>query len=81
VKSGRGSFETQKGIWPVKKLGEMVKVGTGWSGWSGALSDGWCVCLLVFPCTIKSRSSLLAPAHTGGPRERAVKWLWWWLVL
>jgi len=33
--------------------------------------------LLVFPCTIKSRSSLLAPAHLGGPRKRAVKWLWW----
>ena len=40
---------------------------------------GWSVCLplLIFPCTIKSRSSLLAPAHPGGPRKRAVKWLWW----
>jgi len=28
--------------------------------------------LLIFPCTIMSRSSLLAPAHPGGP----VKWLW-----
>jgi len=30
---------------------------------------GWSVCLplLIFPCTIKSRSSLLAPAHPGGP--------------
>ena len=39
---------------------------------------GWSVCLplLIFPCTIKSRSSLLAPAHPGGPRKRAVKWLW-----
>ena len=37
----------------------------------------WSVCLplLVFPCTIKSRSSLLAPAHPGGPGKRAVKWL------
>jgi len=26
-----------------------------------------CLPLLVFPCTIKSRSSLLAPAHPGGP--------------
>jgi len=41
----------------------------------------WSVCLplLIFPCTIKSRSSLLAPAHSGGPRKRAVKRLWrWW---
>ena len=35
----------------------------------------WLVCLplLILPCTIKSRSSLLAPAHPGGPREKAVK--------
>jgi len=35
----------------------------------------WSVCLplLIFPCTIKSRSCLLAPAHPGGPRKRAVK--------
>jgi len=40
---------------------------------------GWLVCrpLLIFPCTIKSRSSLLAPAHLGGPGKRAVKRLWW----
>jgi len=39
-----------------------------------------CLPLLIFPCTIKSRSSLLAPAHLGGPGKRAVKWLWlWWL--
>ena len=25
------------------------------------------------PCTIKSRSSLLAPAHAGGPGKRAIK--------
>jgi len=37
------------------------------------------VSLLIFPCTIESRSSLLAPAHLGGPGKRAVKWLWWWL--
>jgi len=38
---------------------------------------GWSVCLplLIFPCTIKSGSSLLTPAYLGGPRERAVKWL------
>ena len=36
---------------------------------------GWSVCLplLIFPCTIKSRSSLLAPAHPGCPGKRAVK--------
>jgi len=36
---------------------------------------GWSVCLplLIFPCTIKSRSSLLAPAHPVGPGKRAVK--------
>jgi len=45
--------------------------------------SGWSVCLplLIFPCTIKSRSSLLAPAHPGGPGKRAVKRLWWWLEL
>jgi len=38
---------------------------------------GWSVFqrVLIFPCTIKSRSSLLAPAHPGGPGKRAVKWL------
>jgi len=41
----------------------------------------WSMCLplLIFPSTIKSRSSLLAPAHPGGPGKRAVKRLWWWL--
>ena len=40
----------------------------------------WLVCLplLTFPCTIKSRSSLLALAHPGGPGKRAVKRLWRW---
>jgi len=40
---------------------------------------GWSVCLplLIFPCTMKSRSSLLALAHLGGPRKRAIKRLWW----
>jgi len=39
---------------------------------------GWSVCLplLIFPCTMKSRSSLLAPAHPGSPGKRAVKRLW-----
>ena len=36
---------------------------------------GWLVCLplIIFPCTIKCRSSLVAPAHPGGPERRAVK--------
>jgi len=40
---------------------------------------GWSVCLrlLIFPCAIKSKSSLLAPAHPGGPIKRAAKRLWW----
>jgi len=33
---------------------------------------------VIFPCTIMSRNSLLAPAHPGGPGKRAVKWLWWY---
>jgi len=37
-----------------------------------------CLLLLIFPCTIKSRRSLLAPAHLGGPWKRAIKRLWWW---
>ena len=32
--------------------------------------------LLIFPYTIKSRSSLLAPAHPSGPGKKAVKRLW-----
>jgi len=36
---------------------------------------GWSVCLplLIFPCTIKSRSSLLAPAHPDGPGKKGHK--------
>ena len=39
---------------------------------------GWSMCLplLIFPCTMKSRSSLLAPAHPGSPGKRVVKRLW-----
>jgi len=41
----------------------------------GVRPVGWSVCLplLIFPCTIKSRSSLLTPAHPGGLRKGAVK--------
>ena len=45
--------------------------------WCGAQPDGLCLPLLIIPCTIKSRSSVLAPAHLGGPGKRAVKRLWW----
>ena len=43
---------------------------------------GWSVCLplLISACTIKSRSSLLAPAYLGGPGKRAIKRLWWFLT-
>jgi len=36
---------------------------------------GWSVCLplLIFSCTRKSRTSLLALIHSGGPGKRAVK--------
>jgi len=36
---------------------------------------GWSVCLplLISTCTIKSRSSLLALAHPGGPRNKGRK--------
>jgi len=54
----------------------------GWWTWAlvspdGVAPAGWLVCLplLIFSCTIKSRSSLLAPAHPG--EKRAVKRLWW----
>jgi len=40
-----------------------------------------CLPLLIFPCIIKSRSSLLAPAHPCGPRKRAIKRLWCGIVL
>ena len=51
--------------------------GGHWLVWMEWRPAGWSVCLplLIFPCTIKSRSSLLAPAHSGGPGKRAVKWL------
>jgi len=40
--------------------------------------DGWSLCLplLIFPCTTKSRSSLLSPADLDDPGKRAVKRLW-----
>ena len=48
----------------------------GWWTWAllspdGVATSGWSVCLplLIFPCTIKSRSSLLAPAHRVVPEK------------
>jgi len=37
-----------------------------------------CMPLLIFPCTIKSRSSLLAPAHPGGPEKKGCKTVVLW---
>jgi len=49
--------------------------GGHWLVWMEWRPAGWSVCLpvLIFPCTIKSRSFLLAPAHPGGSGKRAVK--------
>ena len=74
----------RRGIRSVKKYCEdgggghwLVRMEWRPAGWSG----GWSVCLplLIFLCTMKSRSSLLAPAHPGGPRKRAIKRLWWYI--
>jgi len=59
--------------------------GGQWLVWLEWRPAGWSLCLplLIFSCTIKSRSSLLAPAHPGCPGKRAVKRLWcvrWWHV-
>jgi len=52
--------------------------GGHWLVWMEWRPAGLSVCLplLIFPCTIKSRSSLLAPTHPGGPGKRAVRRLW-----
>jgi len=54
--------------------------GGHWLVWMEWRPARWSVCLplFIFPCTIKSRSSLLALAHPGGPGKRAGKRLWWW---
>jgi len=56
--------------------GQMEDSGGGhwlvWMEWRPA-GLSMCLPLLISPCTMKSRSSLLAPAHPGGPGERAVK--------
>ena len=52
----------------------------GWCRWAMVSLDGVALSWMVYvsasfnlPCTIKSGSSLLAPAHPGGPGKRAVK--------
>ena len=70
--------------WLIDWLIDLKRLGDGggehWLVWMEWHPARWLVCLplLIFPYTIKSRSSLLAPAHSGGPEKRAVKWLWWW---
>jgi len=67
----------RKCIWPVKIQGDgggghcLVRMEWRTAGWSV------CLPLLIYPCTIKSRGSLLAPADPGGPGKMAVKQLWW----
>jgi len=59
----------------------MCKKYGGWWRWALVSLDGVVpirmvgvsAFVLMFPCTIKSRSSLLAPAHPGGPGKRAIK--------
>ena len=68
---------SRKGIRPVKNVGDgggghwLIQMEWRPAGWS------MCLPLLISPCTIKSRSSLLAPGHPGGPGKRAIKRLWW----
>jgi len=67
--------------WAAGRASGLKKMG-GWWRWALVSPDGvaagWSVSLplLVTPCTIKSSSSLLAPAHPGGPGKRAIKRLW-----
>ena len=66
----------RKGIRPIKNMGDGG--GGHWLVQMEWHPAGWSVCLplLISPCTIKSRSSLLALANPGGPGKRAVKRLW-----
>jgi len=64
-----------------KKMGDgegghwLVRMEWRLAGWSA------CLPLLIFPCTIKSRSSLLALADLGGLGKRAAKQLWYGVVI
>jgi len=57
----------RKGMRPVKIWGDGG--GGHWLVRMEWCPAGWLVCmpLLIFPCTVKFRSSLLAPAYPGGP--------------
>ena len=61
----------RKGIRPVKNMGGDGG-GEHWLVWMEWHPAGWSVYLplLIFPCTMKSRSSLLALAYPGGPGKR-----------
>jgi len=55
----------------------------GWWRWALLSPDGAAPNRMVtvpasvdLPLHHKDRGSLLAPAHPGGPRKRAIKWLW-----
>jgi len=63
----------QEGIRPVKNMGDGG--GGHWLDRRECCPVGWSVFLhlLISPCTIKSRSSFLAPAHPGGSGKGAVK--------
>ena len=58
----------------------------GWWRWALVSPDGVAPSQMVgvsasvnLPLHHKSRSSLLAPAHPGGPGKGTIKWLsWWW---
>jgi len=71
----------RKGNQPVKTMGDGG--GGHWLGQMEWRPTGWSLCLplLISPCTIKSRSSLLALAHSGASGKRAVKRLWYLQVL
>jgi len=66
----------RKGIRPVKKW--RNDGGGHWLVWMEWRPAGWSLCLplLIFPRTIKSRSSLLAPPYPGGPGRSAINRLW-----
>jgi len=51
-------------LWGMVEVGLVSPDGVASAGWSVRLP------LLIFACTIKSRSSLLAPAHLGNPGKR-----------
>jgi len=57
----------------------------GWGRWALVSPDKVAPSRMVsvsasvnLPCTIKTRSFLLAPADLSGPGKRAIKRLWWW---